>query len=85
MLSLIINIFRPGGVFIFMDHAAEPENKRMKRIQKLMEVIIGDCKFKDIRGIIQNGPFKQLFIKNFNGISGFFSPLNPVFYGYGIK
>lgn len=72
-------------MFIFVDHAAEPENKRMKIIQKIFETIQGDCKFKDIRGIIQSGPFKQLFIKNFNGIRGVFSPLNPVFYGYGIK
>lgn len=72
-------------MFIFVDHAEEPENKRMKIIQKIIETIQGDCKFKDIRGIIKSGPFKQLFIKNFNGIRGVFSPLNPVFYGYGVK
>lgn len=42
-------------------------------------------RFKDIQGIIQSGPFKQLVIQQYSGLRGLYSILNPLAYGYGIK
>lgn len=76
---------RPGGVFIFIDHAVEHENLFRKIVQKLMEPMMSECKFIDIHEILENGPFDQLVVKKYTELDGFFSNFNPIVYGYGLK
>ena len=72
-------------MFIFIDHAAEDENLSRQIVQRLVEPFLSDCNFKNIKGILKNGPFEQLVIKDYAGLDGFFNTFNPVVYGYGIK
>lgn len=76
---------RPGGVWIFIDHAIEQNNSIRKALQKLVEPVLGDCKFKDIKSLIERGPFKTLIIKEHKPFGGFLSFVNPIFVGYGTK
>ena len=42
-------------------------------------------KSKDVRGIMKNGPFNELVIRDFSDLPGLYGFITSVVYGYGIK
>lgn len=48
-------------------------------------MIVYDCEFKNVTGMIQNGPFEKLVFKERRALSGYLSVYNPVLFGYALK
>lgn len=76
---------RPGGVWIFIDHVREHEDIFRRILQAVFGMIIYDCEFKNVTGMIQNGPFEKLVLKERRVLSGYLSVYNPVLFGYALK
>ena len=54
-------------------------------LQKTAELITGDCKFKDIKKILEGGKYDSLTAKYHVSSSIFLTFINPIVYGYGTK
>lgn len=68
-----------------MDHAAAKDSILRRFFQGMIKPVLGDCTFKDIEGIVRDGPFKNIVVKEFTGLDGFYNMFNPIVYGYGLK
>lgn len=86
VLLEIYRVLRPGGVCVFVEHAAEKRNVVRRLSQRFIQPVLGGCQFKDIKRIVQSGPYDKVVVKDEETLSGIlFNVINPVVYGYGIK
>lgn len=54
-------------------------------MQKTAQLITGDCKFKDIKTILEGSKYDKLVAKYHVSSSILLTFINPQVYGYGIK
>jgi ubiquinone/menaquinone biosynthesis C-methylase UbiE len=85
VLKEIYRVLKPGGLAIFMEHSIDNDHLSRRIIQKIIEPLLGDCHYRDIRKIVNSGVYDKLTIKNYHMNSKLFDFVNPIIYGYGQK
>jgi ubiquinone/menaquinone biosynthesis C-methylase UbiE len=84
-LKEIYRVLKPGGVCVFTEHAADNENPLRRILQTLVDPLLGDCCFKDIKKLLENAPYDTLMVKKVNKFTRFLTLINPLVYGYALK
>jgi SAM-dependent methyltransferase len=94
VLGEIERVLRPGGVCVFVEHAAADSKRdgRWRRLaQRIMQPLFGDCKYLNMEAIISEWwtPCRssQLVLKrfHFSSESWLLFTESPVVYGYAVK
>ena len=85
VINEIYRVLKPGGVVIFMEHSVDNHNLCRKSLQKSIEPLFKDCKYKDIKKILNKGVYDKLTIKEYHVSDILVNIFNPIVYGYGQK
>lgn len=85
VLDEIYRVLKPGGVCLFIEHSLDMNNWFIKIFQQIIGpfwFLIMDCKFVDIKGVLEKGPYDSLKLESTSCL-GFLS--DPVVFGYSQK
>jgi len=85
VLNEIYRVLKPGGVCIFIEHSIEKEDKTRRLQQAIVQPLLGDCSFKDMRAVLNSGKYDKLVLRQHEISSIWLNIVNPMIYGYGIK
>ncbi|CAF0743948.1 unnamed protein product [Brachionus calyciflorus] len=85
VLNECYRVLKSGGVAIFMEHSLDVENLPRRLLQRTIRPMCGDCKFLDMKKVLNSGSYDEVVLKKYKVETNFFTFINPVVYGYGIK